>query len=367
MRLALISVLGLVAAACGDDSVTVSGTQDNFCDQIADVACHNLYQCCTESEIESRLGVTDPRTELQCREDYKLRCERGAADAHSAIKAGTLTFDAAKFNSCLEAILAPADVCSSIEATPQDVPWVTGCKDTPFVGTVAVGGACVFQTTSSSTWSECAGFPDTYCAPSLKCTARPTAGFPCSSTIACASAYYCQSSTNTCAPKLAAGAPCQSSAQCDKDLFCDTKATVDPADDVCAPKGAGGASCQQATSSTFLTQQAANSACISGNCNPGTCSGTAQQCYSNAGCGGHCSLSLASCTQTAGYPCNPNNGMCTGNGMSCMTDANCSSVGQGTCFFTQTCVPSECVGDVVCTSTTVAADYCTAVTAAPNP
>jgi hypothetical protein len=50
MRIALIAVLGVVVG-CGDDGVSVGTNEDNFCDEIADVVCHNIYQCCTESEI----------------------------------------------------------------------------------------------------------------------------------------------------------------------------------------------------------------------------------------------------------------------------------------------------------------------------
>jgi hypothetical protein len=356
MRLALISVLGIVAGACGDDSVNIGSNQDNFCDQMAAVACHDLYQCCTESEIESRLQVSDPRTELQCREDLGRKCERLAPDVRDSIKAGRVTFDAAKLDACLQAVLAPSDRCSEIAATPQMIPWIEVCSslNVPWVGTVAVGGACVFQ-------FDCAGAPDTFCGPDLKCKMKPTAGFPCNTfTNPCASAYYCQASTNTCAPKLAVGAACLPGTQCDKDLFCDSKGTIDTSDDVCAPKGAGGASCT-ATSSTT-----ANAACISGQCNPGTCTGTAFSCYSNSQCGGRCSLSNASCTAT--YPdCNPSGGQCSGNAMSCTNDTTCANAAAGTCLFTQTCMPTECVGDVVCTSTAVAADYCIAPSALPSP
>ncbi|HUS29201.1 MAG TPA: hypothetical protein VMZ53_11840 [Kofleriaceae bacterium] len=359
MRLALISAFGLLAAACGgDSSVDISTNQDNFCEQIADVVCHNLYQCCTESEIEDRLSVSEPRTEAQCRQDYSRLCQRGGADVRDSLQDGRITFDPAKLNGCLEAILAPTDTCSAVaEAT---VPWKEACKDAPWVGTVAVGAACLFP-------FDCAGAPDAFCGPDLKCKMKPTAGFPCSTSNPCASAYYCQPTTSTCAPKVAAGAACTSSTQCGTDLFCDNKNTIDPADDVCAPKGAGGAACHQAASSQFTSQALANAACISGTCNPGKCSGTSQNCYSDLNCGGRCSLSpTTSCVNS--YPdCNPSGGQCTGNGQTCTSDATCIAASAGTCFFTQSCVPSQCVGDVVCTSTTITADYCTAVGSIPSP
>src|SRR6476659_1971861 len=103
MRVAFLSVIGLLVAACGEDGVTVSTNEDNFCDEVAKVACHNLYQCCTEGEIENYLDVVDPRTEVQCREDAARRCERSYVGVSDSLKQKRMTLDSGKLDACLQA------------------------------------------------------------------------------------------------------------------------------------------------------------------------------------------------------------------------------------------------------------------------
>jgi len=331
MRIALISVLGLLAACGGDDAITVNATQDNFCDQIAQVACHNMYQCCTEGEIESRLNVSEPRTELQCRADFSLRCDRSAADLKDSLAAGRVTFDATKLDACLNSIVAPTDVCSDVV---MELPWKTACKDSAWVGTVATGGACLFD-------FDCTGAPDSFCGPNQKCQMKPTAGFPCGT--GCASAYYC-GTNNTCAPRLAEGAPCTGTTQCAKDLYCDTTQTMP----VCAGRKGAGEACTS------------NLGCVSNECIPGTCMGTSQQCYTDTQCNSRCANNGAFCTTA--YNCGAGN--CSISGISCSSDLTCGSTG-GSCVFPIQCLPGDCIGDPVCTSQTLEVDYCTSVSQLP--
>lgn len=350
MRLALISVLGaMVATACGDDGVSIGSSQDNYCSQIADVVCHNLYQCCTEATIEARLGVTEARTELQCRDDLVRSCQRADFDVRDSLKAGRITFDPNKLDACLEAVLAPDGVCSEVVT---DYPWKDACdlKNAPWVGTVATDGQCFFNI-------DCAGAPDSFCGPDQKCHMKPTAGFPCAANGTCASAFYC-GTNNTCAPKLALGAPCMYSPsfnQCDKSLFCDTKGTTVTTDDVCAATLPGGATCFQ------------EDACNSNDCVGGTCMGQAFKiCYSDTQCGGHCANSSASCT-TSGE-CS--NGYCSiSTSIICNDDLDCGSTGGICTGFTVSCLPGDCVGDSlgICTSSIRTADYCTSYQNIPSP
>jgi hypothetical protein len=347
MRLALISVLVLALAACGgNNTVDISTNQDNFCDQIADVICHNLYQCCAESDIEQYLEVSEPRTELQCREDIRRNCDRTAPDVRDSLKAGRITFDPNKLNACLEAILAPEATCSEVVV---DLPWKEQCsaKNAPWVGTVATDGQCFYT-------FDCAGAPDSFCGPDQKCHLKPTAGFPCGT--GCASAYYC-GTNNICAPRLALGAPCTQfpTGQCGENLFCDNKGTFTVStDDVCATKGVGGTICT------------AEDACVSGDCVQGKCQQTNLSCFNDSQCQSHC----AELTNT---PCDGpedcGTGFCTGNpGTSCSSDLTCSNLGFGTCNFPRACLPGDCVGDPdVCTSERRTADYCTNFQYIPQP
>jgi hypothetical protein len=335
MRVALISVVSLVAA-CGGGGVSISTNQDNFCSEIAEVVCHNMYQCCTESEIEDRLSVSDPRTEAQCREDYERICDRTAPDLRDSLKAGRVTFDANRLNACLDAVLAPDDVCSEI--VTGEAPWKEPCKDAPWVGTVQTGGSCFFN-------FDCAGAPDSYCGPDQKCKAKPTAGFPCGT--GCASQYYC-ASNGTCAAKLAVNAPCESDYQCDKDLYCDQSATPEP---ICTMKGAGGSSCKS------------DYACLSGDCVPGQCMGTTQQCFEDSNCSSRCADDGSFCTTAANCAL----GNCSVTGTSCNgTTSNCTG-GSDVCVFPVQCLPGDCVGDPVCTASTLTADYCTSIGNIPSP
>lgn len=327
MRLASLSIFGLLVAACGEDGVTVSTNEENFCDEIAEVACHTLYQCCTEGEIESELGVDEPRTELQCREDAKRLCERRYVGVRDSIKEGRVSFDAAKLNACLTAYVAPEGVCSQLA---MEEPWKEPCKDAAFVGQIAVGGTCLFSI-------DCAGAPnDTFCGSDQKCKAKPTAGFPCAG--GCARGFYC-GTNNTCAPRVALGAPCMSAGQCAENLFCDTTA-VTP---VCAEPKPGGEACTS------------DAGCKSTDCVPGTCAGLSQTCFTDSQCGKRCGGTGITCNT----PANCGNGTCSNVGGTCNDFTTCPS--GSTCIYTTDCVPVDCVGDPVCTLEYVGVDYCEAI------
>jgi len=336
MRVALIAAIGLLAA-CGDDGVTIDTNDENFCEQISDVICHNIYSCCTESEIQSLLDVSEPRTELQCREDIKRRCDRTSPDLRDSLDAGRVTFDAARLNACLTAILAPDGVCAEV-VQGNDLPWTEACEEAPWVGTVATGGSCFFN-------FDCAGGVDSFCGPDQKCKAKPTAGFPCGT--GCASDYYC-ATNGTCAAKVAAGAPCTSNTQCQEDLYCDQYATPEP---VCAMKQAGGATCTT------------SSACLSSDCVPGKCMGTTLSCYMDSQCNSRCANTGFSCTDSSDCAL----GTCDESSISCDDESDCVLSATDDCVFPVMCVPGDCIGDPVCTSETLVADYCSNVGFIPDP
>jgi len=334
MRVACVTacVLGLFVGCDNDDAVVIDTTAENFCDVIADVACHNLYQCCTEGEIENYLQVSEPRTELECREDVLRRCSRVAVTLQDSITAGRVTFDAARMNECLNAVIAPIDTCSSVVT---EYPWEMACEESAWVGTVALGGSCVFS-------HDCQGAPDNYCSPTQKCAAKPTAGQPCGA--GCATPYYCTTS-NICQPRQGPGAACTSNAQCIEDLYCDFTALPTP---VCAVKQPGGSACTS------------DLGCVSGTCVPGQCVGSTQECYRDADCYGRCGGTGSICTQSS--QCST--GTCSVGGNPCTSNTSCTATND-MCIFPITCVPGDCVGDPVCTSQTLTVNYCAATTQIP--
>jgi hypothetical protein len=332
MRLAI--AVSALLVACGSDGVTIESSSSNYCSQIADVACHNLYQCCTEGEIEGYLGVSDPRTEDQCRDDVTRICTRDSAAVEDSLQAKRVTFDSAKMNMCLASILAPDGVCTDIVT---ELPWKMACMNTAFIGTVPPGSACLFA-------FDCEGYPDATCAPDQKCVQKPTAGFPCGT--GCASDYYCNA--GICASRAPLGAPCQSSDQCAKELFCDTTATPMP---ICTAGQPGGSACTS------------DAACESGNCVPGQCMGTLYPCYMDTDCTGHCADDNSSCTQAS--DCSPGN--CSVGGNTCYNDSYCTAGSGDHCVYPVQCTPGSCIGEPVCTALTLSVDYCNAVSQLPVP
>jgi hypothetical protein len=337
MRLAFVSVLGLLVGC--QDGFSIDATEDTFCDEFAEVACHNMYGCCSESQIEQELGVSEPRTEAQCREDKRRLCVRATASLRDSLAAGRVTFNPMPLNACLEAIATPDDgTCSTYV---DKLPWTDACDEPAWTGTVAVGGTCFFD-------HDCAGSPKSAeCGPDQKCAALPTGGFPCPMGV-CAEGFFC--GTGTCQAKLAEGAPCTTSGQCLDTLFCDTMAMPAP---VCSSRKPGGAMCTS------------DLACISGDCVPGRCALTQQQCFVDTQCSGHCANSTAFCTVGLDYTCNTTPGHCdvvTSFPCSGSTgDSTCVANSAGTkCIFNISCVPGDCVGDPICTAPLFLADYCVA-------
>ena len=191
MRLAFVSVFALLVGC--QDGVSIDATEDTFCNEFAEVACHNMYQCCNEAQIENELGVSEPRTEVQCREDKTRNCVRSTASLRDSLKAGRVTFKPEVLNACLDAIIAPDDgTCSTYV---DKLPWTDLCEEQPWVGTVAMAGKCFFD-------HDCAGSPKSAeCGLDQKCVALPTAGFPCPNGV-CAEDFFCGTGA-MCQPRLA--------------------------------------------------------------------------------------------------------------------------------------------------------------------
>lgn len=327
MRAQLISIAILLGYGCGGDGVDINADQNNVCDEVAKVACHNLYQCCAEGEIEEFLNVSDPRSEEECREDVSRMCARSIASLDFGIDQKHVRFDSKIMNDCLEALIAPSDTCATIASS---LPWTEACMNSAWIGLVDNGGACLST-------GECAS-KDSFCGAGQTCLARPGDGQPCNfaaGATGCATGLFCAGGT-TCRSQLAAGGACTSSTQCLEGLFCDLAAVPS----VCAAKRALGEAC---TSSA---------ACTSSQCNPGTCAGTSQTCFSNSGCTGRCADDNSACTTDS----NCATGTCSVGGTACFTAGACGA--GGVCVFPVVCNPGSCVGSVVCGERHLTVDYC---------
>lgn len=316
---------GFVALAigCGDDAVSIETSAENVCEEIAEVACHNLYGCCTEGEIESFLGVDEPRSKDQCEVDVQRACVRATASVNDSVKAGRVRFDTAVMNACLNAIVAPDDTCA--EVVPE-VPWAESCMTSAWVGVVEPDAECFFS-------YECAGTPDAFCGPSQRCVERSDFGEPCGQ--GCKAAFFC-SQDNLCAPRVPEGIGCLSNNECQKGLFCDQEAAVP----VCTVPGEAGAACRT------------SSACKSGQCIPGMCSGTGQSCFEDEDCSGSCADDGSFCTNDG--QCSV--GQCETSGFTCFDPTDCGT--GDTCVFPVQCIQADCIGDPVCTEPRIIIDYC---------
>jgi hypothetical protein len=328
MRTAIACGALVVLASCGGNSPDINTTQDNVCDQIAEVACFDMYQCCSEGEIENALMVSDPRTESDCQSDLRTRCKRQVADLDFSIKNKHVRFDSKVMDACLKEFVAPSGTCVTVESAK---PWAMACMTGAWVGIVDVGGACDFS-------YECA--KDSFCAPNRMCTALPTENMPCSTQGACASGLFCDfavASGPVCHALLGAGAACTANAQCQKDLFCDLAAPVGMRN--CTPLLANGATCQSSL------------ACTSTLCLTGTCSVTGFSCTTDATCEGRCSNNNTFCL--ADSQCG--NGTCSGTATPCTLPTDCTVAGS-TCVFPK-CNLGTCMGNV-CADPHLTIDYC---------
>ena len=334
MRVVLVIGFSCVIA-CGSNnngppSIDTSG--DNLCDQIASVACYDLYQCCPEGQIERDLGIQNPESQDQCESDVRKQCVQGLATFESSLAAKRVTFDASVMNTCLKALLPGSGGCATVDAT---LPWTDACAMSPWTGNVSDGGMCFYS-------FECAGTGSgtSFCAPNQTCMPLPGNGMPCSAQ-GCAQGNYCDTTMppETCKPLQGPNGTCTSSAQCMKGLFCN----IGTGTGTCQALLAGGETC---TSSA---------ACESNDCLPGTCSTTNQQCFTNANCEGMCGSG-------------PLTGEFCGSDQNC--EGHCSVTTTTTCVTAANCPTSEscvlypcnlgtCTGDVVCAATQVTVDYCT--------
>jgi len=325
MRSSLLVGVAFAIVGCGGGgggAPSINVNKDNVCDQVAEVACYDMYRCCSEGEREKYLGVTEPRSEAECREDVKRLCSRALATVEYSLDKGRVTFSNDNMNNCLQALVAPDDDCATIEAM---LPWAEACVHSAWVGAVADGGTCEYPYECSSA--------DSVCTSSRTCKAKPGYGEPCGA--GCASGLYCNGLM--CDHQVGVGVDCVSTQQCTKGLYCDTTATKP----VCTMQHAAGEACT------------GPSTCTSGSCLPGACESNAQPCYTSATCSGHCENTTTFCA--GDNYCST--GTCSIGGASCTGPAQCTGAGN-VCNFPVKCVPGACTGTIVCADAHVTVDYC---------
>jgi hypothetical protein len=330
MRTAIACGVFIVLAGCGSNGLDIDTTQDNVCDEIAEVACFDMYQCCSEGEIERILGVSDPRSEADCQSDLRTRCKRETADLDFSIKNKHAKFDSKIMNDCLKKFVAPENTCVTVDAMK---PWAMACMTSAWTGTVSPGGACDFG-------YECA--TDSFCASNRACTALPTENMSCALQ-GCARGLFCDTAAATgpvCRALLGAGVACTSTLQCQKDLFCDTAAPVGMRN--CTPLHANGETCS------------GSSTCSSTLCLTGTCEVTGFSCFADSSCGGHCSNDA---TISCAVDSTCGNGTCSIGGAACSPALPCTGAGN-MCVFPNKCNFNKCMGNV-CADQHLTIDYCT--------
>jgi len=213
-RMKCVLVL-VMLAACGDSKPVIHVTGDNICDQIATAACYDMYRCCDDSVIDERLGTSSVPTQDVCVNDLRGTCESDPelAKVQASVAARHMSFDANALTACLNALVEPADRCTS-----ATIPWASACMTSAWVGIVPLNGTCANSL-------ECAD-PTTYCGTMMSsCVPKPHAAQPCTPG-GCTPGTWC-SSGNTCRAVTAHGAACTVDEECGPDFACAADGTCE--------------------------------------------------------------------------------------------------------------------------------------------
>jgi hypothetical protein len=318
----------LMAMSCSqeDESVSVSVDQDNFCSEIAEVMCHNMFDCCTGLQIEAALGIEISTDEDACRDDMTLVCEKKYADAIYAFGKGTASINPDMADQCLEAILV-GDSCFVVTSAPA---YEDKCKDSPIAGKQGPGQECLYDV-------ECRG--DAYCGGDRACHPYPVQGAKCNPGApgdkVCATGLFCNADSE-CQPFRGVGQSCSAGEPCNETLYCNYDTGT--GDGECSPKKGGGASCL------------GDDQCTSNECTPGVCS-NGDECYADSTCHTTCPGTEVECY--GGSMCA---GECETSHQTCMSDEECDFANAEPCI--QDVCPAMCSGNPVCGDDYAVVDYC---------
>jgi len=307
-----------------DEGVSVKVTKKNYCSEIAEAVCENVFECCTGAQIENQFGLTISTSKSKCRRDVELICEQANPNVLHALEKGTVTIDEEAATECLKSAIVD-DVCFDYVS---EIPLAVACQGEIIKGNLSVGQQCIDDI-------ECLGTG--YCGPDRKCRSLPGVGKECDNTAPqpCDVGLYCNE-TFSCEPLRKGGEECDGLNPCAVNLYCDDDPDED--EDECRSLKGVGAACR------------GSHECTSAYCIPGLCS-DGSQCFEDDQCVGTCESTGGQCSSDEDC-----DGTCQLSGMPCQVDWDCTE-DQDKCIH-PTCEVS-CMGKPVCGEKYFEFDYCT--------
>lgn len=316
-----IGFLGFMACQTEDNPrPDIDVSESNLCSVIADVACYNMFRCCTGAQIEGALGLTQSTTVDECRRDVKLTCQDTLTPVFWSVARGATVINTNQYKNCLTAMTAPEAGCFLHQTEP---PWRLQCDQVMFQGLLAVGLQCFYD-------HECQ--PNHFCGSDAICRALPSAGQPCPQ-YQCAASLFCSWDSGNCEALRTVGGACNTDSECQEGLYCGVGGTGS----TCQARKALGVGCES------------DWECSSSYCIPGTCS-NGDPCYADSQCGGTCSADGYSCYDD--LDCSRS---CNLTGYYCTTDLDCPDPGDSCPV--NTC-EGGCNGQPVCGEQYLVVDYC---------
>jgi hypothetical protein len=317
-----LTLVTLCLAGCSgkEKEPVVEMSVDTYCEQVAAVACWNMWNCCTGQQIEDVLGITISVEPAECRRDVQLICEDNMATVLWAAYKGSVRLEEANADACFQSLLLAGDCFQHV----SEIPWSRWCEDEHWFGTLQPGADCLYS-------FECV--ESSYCAADRKCKALPKENQECPS-YECATGLFCNPSTGRCEGLKSSGQRCYSDGWCAAGLFCEFN---EEGLGTCMGLKSLGVSCKghYQCESTF---------CVPGLCQDGS------ECFENSECAGACSGGGDTCYSTDDCP-----GTCQTSHYACYSDWDCNT---GESCLKETC-QQRCSGESVCAAAWTVIDYCT--------
>ncbi len=312
---------GLWAAGCpnGDGEPAVDVTLDAYCQQVAEVACHNIWHCCTGQQIEDALGITISIEPPECRRDVELICADRLAPMLWAAYKGSVRLQEQDATACMGSMLLDGACFQHV----SEIPWDRWCGESHWKGTLDPGQECLYS-------FECK--QGAYCAADRKCKAYPKQGQECEAGI-CQPGLFCNAE-GKCEYQKSSGQRCENADWCGAELYCEFN---DEGEGTCLGLKSLGVTCK------------GHYQCHSEFCIPGLCD-NGMECFEEAQCPGNCTGSGNACYSD--YDCQP---YCAQSHYPCETDWDCA---EGESCITQSC-QQRCLGESVCAERWTVIDYCT--------
>jgi hypothetical protein len=336
-----IAFLGMILFAvalsggCKDEKKSVvpaDVAQDRLCIEMAEIMCHNFFQCCTGEEIEERFGISIEASEEECREDVELLCEQENADLMYSVANNRVQLNVNNINACLDEHIAPEDNCFPVVtnfAPSCDAPLTTGRQ--------RAGAGCLFHT-------DCVR--NTYCGNDRTCKPLPERGDECELRWGCAAGLFCGynegSDTYRCEERKPEDNGCNydtpgKASECQDGLVCKPREeeNTEGFNGICKELKQNGEACEE------------NLDCASNFCLPAMCEDGERTCFHPDDCLGYCERTTdRSCAADSQCP-----GHCD-DGSTCEEDcpSDCHR---------ETCVGGgQCDGEPVCANRHAQANFC---------